>query len=97
MRIEAAWFAVLVGHRIGLDHALAGADRTDPPDAALAVADHLFLDNEALLAVFAFHYPRRPVAKTRVDVIIPKIERLENVAVGIDDVISASHGSLLLN
>ena len=79
MRIEAAWFAVLVGHRIGLDHALAGADCADPADAALAVADRLLLDNEALLAVFSFHYSRRPVAKSRVDVIIPEIERLENV------------------
>src|SRR5262249_7699559 len=97
MRIEAAWFAVLVGHCIGLDHALAGTDCTDPADAPLAVADCVLLDNEALFAVFALHYSRRPVAKSRVDVVVPEIERLENVAVGIDDVISASHSSLLLN
>jgi hypothetical protein len=93
VRIEAAWFAVLVGHCIGLDHALAGADCANPADAALAVANRLLLDNEALFAVFAFHYSRRPVAKSRVDVILPEIEWLENVAVGIDDVINASHGS----
>ena len=74
MRIEATWFAVLVGHCIGLDHALAGADCADPADAALAVANRLLLDNEALFAVFAFHYSRRPVAKSRVDIIIPEIE-----------------------
>src|SRR6185436_10451616 len=71
--IEAARFAVLVGHGIGLDHDLAGADRADPADAALAVANHLLLDDEALLAVFAFHYSRRPVAESRVDVILPEI------------------------
>jgi hypothetical protein len=48
--IEAAWLAVLVGHGIGLDHALAGADRANPADAALAVANHLLLDDEALFA-----------------------------------------------
>ena len=93
MWVKAAWFAVLVGHGIGLDHALAGADCADPADAALTVADRLLLDNEALLAVLAFHYSRRAAAKSGVDVIIPKIERLENVAVGIDDVISACHSS----
>ena len=93
VRIEAAWLAVLVGHRIGLDHTLASADCANPADAALAIADYVLLDYEALLAVFAFHYPRRTIAKSGIDIVIPKIERLENVAVGIDDIISSSHCS----
>src|SRR5229473_762505 len=85
VRVKPAGFAVLVRHRVGLDDALPRADPADPADADAAVTDRMLLDDEPLLAVLAFDDPRRPVAKRRVDVFVPKIERLEDVTVGIDD------------
>ena len=91
VRIEPAGLPVFVGHRVALDDALPGPDRADPADAALAVANRVLLDDEALLAVVTLDDARRPVAKLRVDVFGPKIERLEDMTVGIDDIISAGH------
>ena len=88
VRIEPARLAVLVVHRVGLDDALPGADRADPADAELAIADRVLLHDQPLLAVLALDDPRRPVAKCRVDVFVPQIERLEDMTVGIDDVVS---------
>src|ERR1700732_2442131 len=62
-----------------------------PPDPALAVAARVLLDDEPLLAVLLLDDPRRPVAELGIDVFIPEIERLENVPVGGDDVVSATH------
>src|ERR1700674_676622 len=91
VRIEPAGLAVLVRHRVGLDDALPRADPADPADADPAVADRVLLDDEPLLAVLPLDDPRRPVAKRRVDVFVPKIERLEDVTLGIDDVVSTTH------
>jgi hypothetical protein len=49
----------------------------------------VLLDDEAFFAVIALNDVRRAIAKLGVDVAIPQIERLEDVAVGIDNVISA--------
>ena len=76
---------------MSLDDALPRADRADPADAALAVADRVLLDDEPLLAVLALDDPRRPVAELRIDVFVPEIQRLEDVPVGIDDVVDATH------
>ena len=72
MGIEPARLAVLVLHRV-VDDTLPRSDRTDPADAALAVADHVLLDDEPLLAVLGFLDPRRAVAKFRIDVFVPEI------------------------
>ena len=74
------------GHRVGLDDALPGADRADAADA-----DLVFLDDQLVLAVLAFDDLRRPIAEFRVHVFLPEVERLQDVAVGIDDVIGAAH------
>ena len=76
---------------VSLDDALPRADRADPADAALAVADRVLLDDEPLLAVLALDDPRRAVAELRIDVFVPQIQRLEDVPVGVDDVVSATH------
>ena len=91
MRVEPAGLAVLIRHRVGLDHALSRPDCADPADAEPAVADRVLLDDEAFLAVLALDDARRPVAEFRVDVLVPQIERLEDVAVGVDDVVLVAH------
>ncbi len=95
MRVEPARLAVLVFHRVGGNDALPRPDPADPPDAEPPVADRVLLDDEPLLAVVAHDDARRPVAKFRVDVLVPKIERLEDVTVGIDDVVGAAHRGFL--
>ena len=91
MRIEPAGLAVLIGHCVALDDALPRADRADTADAEPAVANRVLLHNEPLLAILSLDDPRRPVAEGRVDVFVPEIQRLENVTVGVDDVVSATH------
>ena len=91
MRIEPTGLAVLVRHRVALDDTLPRANGADPADAALAVADRVLLHNEPLFAVLLLDDPRRPVAKARVYILVPKIQRLEDVPVGVDDVVSATH------
>ncbi len=95
MRVEAARLPFLVFHRVAGDDALARADRADPSDPALAVANRVLLDDQTLLAVLHLLDTRRPIAKLRVDVIVPKVERLEDMTVGIDDVIGAAHQRVL--
>src|SRR5207248_10913119 len=57
----------------------------------LVVADDMLVHDEALLAVLAGDDAGRPVAEPGVDVFVPEIERLEDVTVGVDDVIGAAH------
>src|SRR5262249_28880743 len=94
VRIKPAGLPVLILHRV-VDDALPRPDRTDPADAALTVTDHVLLDDEPLLAILAFDDPRRPVAKLRIDVFVPQTQRFEDVPVGVDDIVSATHFQLL--
>jgi hypothetical protein len=71
------------------------ADPADPADADPAIADHVLLDDEPLLAVLPLDDPRRPVAERRINILIPQIQRLEDVPVGIDDIVGATHNQLL--
>ena len=73
----------------------AGADPADAAHALLA-AEQLLLDREPLLAgLVVDDQPRRPVAVLRVHVFVPQIERLEDVAVGVDHVVGAGHWRFL--
>ena len=74
-----------VGHR-----ALPGADGPDDAEA-LRAAQHLALHAQALLAVRVDEEARRALAVGGVDVLLPQVERLEHVPIGVDDVIGASH------
>ena len=91
MRVEPAGLAVFVFERVRGNDPLAGSNPADPSDADPAVADHVLLDDEALLPVVAFDDARGPIAEFRIDVFVPEIERLENVTVRIDNVVSACH------
>ena len=90
MRVEPAGLAVLVGHRVALDDALPRADRAGDPEP-LRAAENLVLDLQPLLAVIVGDEARRPVAELRVDVVVPQVERLEDMTVGVDDVVGARH------
>ena len=90
MRVKPTGLAVLVGRRVGRDDALPCADRADAADA-----DLVLLDDQPVLAVLAFDNLRRPVAEFRVDVFFPEVERLQDVAVGIDDDSCAAPRSLI--
>ena len=53
------------------------------------------LDLEALLAVLVDDKARPALAEFGIDVFVPEIERLQNVAVGIDNVIRTGHRQFL--
>src|ERR1700749_1778988 len=86
VRVEPAGLAVLVGHRIVAHDAIASANRAER-SKALAPAKRLALDTQPLLTILIYKKPRRPITKTRIDVVLPQIQRLEDMAVGIDDII----------
>ena len=70
--------------------ALPDADRAEAADPA-RIAQQFALDGEALLAVLVDDKPRPALAECGVDVFVPQVERLEDVAVGVDNVICACH------
>ena len=90
MRIEPALFALGVFLRVGNDGALPHPDRTQAADPA-RIAQELALDAEALLAVVVDYEARPALAKFGIDVAVPQIERLEDMAVGIHHVVSEGH------
>ena len=71
MRIEPAWLAVLVFHRIGGDDALTPTDRANGADAALVGADRVLCYNAPFPAVFALDDARRPIAEFGIHILIP--------------------------
>ena len=87
VRVEPAGAPFHVLHRgFGGHLTLPGPDGADDAEALLAAQD-LSLDEEALLAVGVDDDPGRPLAKARVDVLVPDVHRFEHVAVGVDDVV----------
>src|SRR5256714_6651532 len=91
MRFKAALAAFLVLHRIPGAATLARAAPAGAAEPGLRAAEDLLLDDEALLAVLVLDQPRRPVAEAGLHVIVPQIERLEHMPVGIDDIVGATH------
>src|SRR6185369_14765391 len=86
-----AWAALIVFHLRRLDRALPGAD---PADAAhpLLAAEELPLDVELFLAGLRIDdKTRRAVAILGIHVFVPEIERLQDVTIGVDDVVDAAH------
>jgi hypothetical protein len=67
------------------------ADRAQAADAA-RIAEQLAVDAQPFLAVVVDDEARSALAKRGIDVGVPEIERLEDVAVGIDGLIGAGHG-----
>src|SRR5206468_10956950 len=91
VRVDPPRPAVLLFQLARLDRALPRADPADPAHALLA-AEHLLLDQQLFLAGFVVgDEPRRPVAEFRVHIFGPQIERLQDVPIGVDDVVGAAH------
>ena len=90
VRIEPALAPVRVFQTVECDLALANADRAEAANAA-RIAQKLALDGEAFLAVVVDDEPRPAFTERGVDVVIPQSERLENVAVGVDNIVCACH------
>src|SRR5512133_3877166 len=95
MRVEPALPALAVLHRVGRDDALPRPDPAGAAESGLRAAEDLLLDNEALLAVFVLDQSRGPIAEAGLHVIVPQIERLEHMPVGVDDIVGATHSRFL--
>src|SRR5438094_453607 len=90
VRVEPALLPFGIFEGVGLDVALPHADRAEAADPP-RIAQHFAFDLKALLAVFVDSKARPTLAELGVDVFVPEIERLQNVAVGIDNVIGPGH------
>ncbi len=89
--IEAAAPAIDVFHLALFHCALAGPDRADDAEA-LRAAEDLALYEQAFLAVGVDDDPGRAIAEARVDVLVPQVHGLEDVTVGVDDLVGTRHG-----
>jgi hypothetical protein len=90
VRVEAALAPLGIFQGAGLDDSLPGADRpqaADPP----RIAQQLALDAEAFLAVVVDDEPRPALAEFGIDLLVPQVERLEDVTVRVDYVVRARH------
>jgi hypothetical protein len=63
----------------------------DRAKVAARIAQELTLDGEMLLAVVVDDETRPAFTERWVDVVIPQIERLENVSVGLDNIVCTCH------
>ena len=90
VRVEPALAPFGVFQGVGLDDPLPDADGTqaaDPP----RIAQQLAFDAQAFLAVVVDDKPRPALAEFGIDVLVPQVERLEDVTVGVDYVVRARH------
>src|SRR5712692_5116735 len=90
VRVEPAFAPLGILQGAGLDDALPDADGTQAADAA-RVAQQLAFDAEAFLTVFVDDEPRPALAELGIDIPVPQVERLEDVAVRVDHVVRARH------
>jgi hypothetical protein len=88
MRVEPALLPFGVFQAVELNRALPDADSTEAADAP-RIAQQFALDAEALFAVDGKLRPA--LVELGIDVFVPEIERFQNMAVGIDGVVGASH------
>src|SRR5262249_29776801 len=91
VRVEAAGATLNVLRRDVRHDALPRADRADEAEP-LRAAEDLVFDQQPLLAVGVDDETGRSLAKRGVDVLVPEIERLQYVTVGVDDVVRTTHG-----
>src|SRR5207245_2823830 len=90
VRVETAFASFGVFQGAGLDDALSGAhgtQATDPP----RITQQLAFDAQAFLAIVVDDEPRPALAEFGIDVLVPQVEGLEDVAVGVDCVVLARH------
>src|SRR5262249_48164984 len=91
VRVEAAAPTLDVFHGALVDHALSGPDGADHAETLRATED-LALDQQAFLAVGVDDDPRRAISEAGVDVLVPQVHGLEDVTVGVDDLVGTRHG-----
>src|SRR5204863_6769678 len=94
VRVEPALLSFGVFEAVELDHALPDSDRAEAADPA-RIAEQFALDAKALLAVLVDDEPRPTLAEPRIYIFVPQAERLEDVAVGVHDVVGAGHRDIL--
>src|SRR5262249_58936717 len=70
---------------------LASADAAEQAEPLLA-AENPALDEEPLFTVGIDDHARRTIAKRRIHVLVPQLDRLEDVTVCVDDVVGTRHG-----
>src|SRR5439155_894378 len=90
VRVEPAPAPFGIFQGAGLDDSLPDADGTqaaDPP----RIPQQLAFDAQAFLAVFVDDKPRPALAEFGIDVLVPQVERLEDVTVRVDYVVRARH------
>jgi len=90
VRVEPALLAFGIFEAVELDGALPDADSAEAANSP-RIAQQLAFDAEALLAVVVDDKPRPALAELGLDIFVPETERLENVAIGIDDVVGPRH------
>ncbi len=90
MRVEPALAPVGVFQAVEFDLALPDAHGAQAANAS-RIAKQLALNAEAFLAVVVNDEPRPAFTERGVDIFIPKRERLQNVAVGVDSIIGPCH------
>jgi hypothetical protein len=91
VRVEPTGAALLIFQLGRLDGALPRADTADAAEASLRIAERALLNDQPALAVVVLDEARRPITVLRVGVFVPQVERLQDVTVGVNDVISATH------
>ena len=91
MRVEAALLSFGIFEVIELDRTLPDANRAEAADPT-GVAEQLALHAETFFTVFIDHKARPAIVKHRIYVLVPQIERLEDVTVSIDGLIGVGHG-----
>ena len=93
VRVEPAGPALLIFKLGRLDSALPRADAANAAEAALRIAGGTLLDDQPAFAALVLDEARRPIAVLGLGVFVPEVERLQNVAVGVDNVVNATHDS----
>src|SRR4029077_16255431 len=95
VRVEPAPAPLGVLQGVCLDDSLPAADGTEAADTP-GIAQQLAFDAQAFLAVVVDDEPRPALAELGIDVLVPQVEWLEDVAVCVDDVVRARHWQALL-
>src|SRR5215831_14878294 len=93
VRVEPARPALLISQLGRRDSALPRADAADAAEAALRVTGRALLNDQPALTALLLDKAWRPIAVLGVGVFVPQVERLQDVAVGVDDVVNATHAA----
>ena len=95
VRVEAALAAFVVFHLDGRPlMVFPGADAAAQPQSLISAGEHPPFEDHVLVAALVDMASGRAITKRRIDVILPQVQRLQHMAVRIDNVIGAAHSNL---